>query len=197
MRLCRVPGGEGQSSWQRLRSSPARSCWAAVLLIGLVALTPLAHASPADPLWIEGIYDAADHDDVVLAVTCLESPAGAALPVHVGPASVLAGIGPVASPLIPTAAHLGSVRARAPPEVVKNSPCFAAPCPQSATVFAAHAEIGRDAALPFPPTVTLAGSLAARSPGALVAPSALLREERRGGNVAYGPRMSARSGDRP
>ena len=30
------------------------------LLIGLLAATPLAHASPPDPLWIAGIYDDAD-----------------------------------------------------------------------------------------------------------------------------------------
>jgi hypothetical protein len=30
------------------------------LLATLVALVPLAHASPPDPLWIAGIYDEAD-----------------------------------------------------------------------------------------------------------------------------------------
>jgi hypothetical protein len=29
---------------------------------------PLAHASPPDPVWIPGIYDDADFDDVVVAV---------------------------------------------------------------------------------------------------------------------------------
>lgn len=38
------------------------------LLIGLIALVPLAYASPPDPLWIAGIYDAADFDEVALAV---------------------------------------------------------------------------------------------------------------------------------
>ena len=35
----------------------------------LVTLTPLCQASPPDPGWIAGLYDDADHDDVVLGVT--------------------------------------------------------------------------------------------------------------------------------
>jgi len=31
----------------------------------LVILVPLASATPVDPLWIPGIYDAADQDDIV------------------------------------------------------------------------------------------------------------------------------------
>jgi len=39
------------------------------LLLVVTALVSLAYASPADPLWISGIYDAGDHDDVVWLVT--------------------------------------------------------------------------------------------------------------------------------
>ena len=39
------------------------------LLLVLGALLPLAEASPPDPLWIAGIYDDADHDDVVALAT--------------------------------------------------------------------------------------------------------------------------------
>jgi hypothetical protein len=35
----------------------------------MFALVPLAHAIPPDPLWITGIYDDADFDEVVIAVT--------------------------------------------------------------------------------------------------------------------------------
>jgi len=35
----------------------------------IIALTPLAHASPPDQTWISGIYDNADYDDVVLLIT--------------------------------------------------------------------------------------------------------------------------------
>jgi len=34
----------------------------------LLVLLPLAHARPPDPVWIAGIYDEADLDDVVVAV---------------------------------------------------------------------------------------------------------------------------------
>jgi hypothetical protein len=41
-----------------------------LLLLGgaMVALTPVAHASPPDQTWIAGLYDDADYDDAVLAV---------------------------------------------------------------------------------------------------------------------------------
>jgi hypothetical protein len=45
-----------------------------VLLVALVAIAPLtlttlAHASPPDPSWLQGIYDDADYDDVVALLT--------------------------------------------------------------------------------------------------------------------------------
>lgn len=40
-----------------------------VLLGALLALTPLAQASPPDQSWTGGFYDDADYDDVVLLVT--------------------------------------------------------------------------------------------------------------------------------
>ena len=40
------------------------------LLVGaLMTLTPLAYAEPPDPTWIAGLYDNADYDDVVIALT--------------------------------------------------------------------------------------------------------------------------------
>ena len=42
----------------------------ALLLLAALAFHPaLAHASPPDPAWIPGIYDDADHDDLVLLLT--------------------------------------------------------------------------------------------------------------------------------
>ena len=43
-------------------------CASAVLLVA-TSLVPLAYASPPDPLWVPGIYDAADYDDVVWLLT--------------------------------------------------------------------------------------------------------------------------------
>ena len=39
-----------------------------ILLVPLLAILPLAEASPPDPLWVGGMYDGADLDDVVAAV---------------------------------------------------------------------------------------------------------------------------------
>ena len=48
-------------------SRPARTrFWIAILTVALVfVLRPLAQASPADPVWIAGLYDGGDFDDVV------------------------------------------------------------------------------------------------------------------------------------
>ncbi len=47
--------------------STSRLAW---LLIGvMMVLAPMAWASPVDPSWIKGIYDDADFDDVVTALT--------------------------------------------------------------------------------------------------------------------------------
>lgn len=45
------------------------------LLPVLVVLTPLAYASPPDPVWVSGFFDDADQDDVVVLITS----AGAAI----------------------------------------------------------------------------------------------------------------------
>jgi hypothetical protein len=41
----------------------------AVLVVSVVCL---AHASPPDPTWIPGIYDAADFDDVILTLLSID-----------------------------------------------------------------------------------------------------------------------------
>jgi hypothetical protein len=51
---------------------------ALILLAGLVVIIPCAYASPPDPTWIEGIYDAADCDDAVDLLTGMN----AALPLE-------------------------------------------------------------------------------------------------------------------
>jgi hypothetical protein len=46
---------------------PLRFAVIALLLVAMTALPPLALASPPDPLWIGGVFDAADYDDVVVS----------------------------------------------------------------------------------------------------------------------------------
>jgi hypothetical protein len=43
--------------------------WVCLILLGVVALTPLAYASPPDPSWIRGLYDGGDFDDIVVLLT--------------------------------------------------------------------------------------------------------------------------------
>ncbi len=88
----------------------------ALLLLGsLVALIPLAYASPPDQTWLGGLYDDADFDDVVLAIT---SAAGAFEP---APLSLLSPLAALAGVVLPAeragiaGAEFGASSIRAPP----------------------------------------------------------------------------------
>jgi len=87
----------------------------AILLNCLVLLVLLAAASPPAPLWIPGIYDAADSDDVVVAATSLESRVEGCLLV-VSPVTMVAYILPGAGVGTPTDTAPRSVHSRAPPK---------------------------------------------------------------------------------
>jgi len=79
----------------------------ALLVLVLSTLGPLASASPPDPGWIGGFYDGADGDDVVLAVTGMDSP----------PLTPVVALGHVALPARPAtrACALAAPAVRAPP----------------------------------------------------------------------------------
>lgn len=69
------------------------------LLIALIALTPLAQASPPDQSWLSGVYDNADYDDVVLLVTSAVSVTSSDPPWSLGFSSaVIAAVVSRASP---------------------------------------------------------------------------------------------------
>ena len=53
------------------RRGPSRCrAFLGLILVGsLLALIPLAESSPADPLWMAGVYDGADYDDAVVALS--------------------------------------------------------------------------------------------------------------------------------
>ena len=48
----------------RVRSRQGRACVLGVLFV-LVTLVPVVHTSPPDAMWIAGIHDAGDFDEVV------------------------------------------------------------------------------------------------------------------------------------
>ena len=66
-----LPRRAGHQARPRL-SAPGRL--AVLVAIALcILLNPLAAASPPDPTWIPGLYDAADFDDVVIQIGLLAS----------------------------------------------------------------------------------------------------------------------------
>ena len=81
----------------------------------LVALTPLAYASPPDPIWVSGFFDDDDNDNGVFLITSCDAahdpfPLCSWTPFPVlGPAVASRDPGPVSSQ------HVSSTDARAPP----------------------------------------------------------------------------------
>jgi hypothetical protein len=57
--------GQGRLQGRWCRRWPVAECVSAILVLSVV----LTYASPPDPLWIPGIYDDHDYDDVVGMVT--------------------------------------------------------------------------------------------------------------------------------
>jgi hypothetical protein len=93
------------------RSTPI----AALLFAVLAVLTPLALASPPDPLWVGGLFDAADFDDVVVAITSADGATdGAAARVIKVSLPVLGTVSPP-SPIDPDSGVPPVFQGRAPP----------------------------------------------------------------------------------
>ena len=67
-----------------------RTLGARCLLVLLFAIFPLAEASPPDPLWVGGIYDGADLDDVVAAVTAATAVVARTVLLLLGPTVIVA-----------------------------------------------------------------------------------------------------------
>ncbi|PWU24544.1 MAG: hypothetical protein C5B48_05805 [Candidatus Rokuibacteriota bacterium] len=70
----RVRGRASEDLTGRGNAAAGRT-WVLALVLILCAITPLADSSPPDPLWIAGIYDAADQDEVVGLVTSTSATA--------------------------------------------------------------------------------------------------------------------------
>jgi hypothetical protein len=66
-----------------------------LLVVALLALCPVAHASPLDPTWIAGFWDDGDHDNLVLRFMSMASAADMNLVVPLVPMRVVT---PVATP---------------------------------------------------------------------------------------------------
>jgi hypothetical protein len=86
-----------------------------LLAVGICGLAGLAFASPPDPLWIGGLFDAGDTDDVIAVATSTEGVTAQAaydleraLPASGDQVSVAGSVAPVSSPR-------GIIHGRAPP----------------------------------------------------------------------------------
>ena len=57
-----------------LKSMRCRLLFILFLLATLIGLVPLAYADPPDPVWVSGLYDDDDYDDVVVLATSIKAP---------------------------------------------------------------------------------------------------------------------------
>ncbi len=99
----------------RLCSFAVRRCLTLILCGCLVSLTPLASASPPDPLWIEGVYDGADADDVVEAATSMAGGHGGAPLVGLRPVLIIIGFVSLDDPVNGVLAAALALHFRSPP----------------------------------------------------------------------------------
>lgn len=92
-----------------------RASLAILLLSVVLALPPIAHAAPTDPVWISGLYDDNDYDDVVLFIIGAVSAIDSGVVNRVGP--VVIDVGPITPSRLQFVAFrpLDSPSTRAPP----------------------------------------------------------------------------------
>jgi hypothetical protein len=90
-----------------------RRALSALVLASIAALPAMAHASPPDPIWIVGVYDDGDQDDLIALAAWATGATGAPLDVHLTFIPV-EGLPPVREPA-PAAGTPSPVRSRAPP----------------------------------------------------------------------------------
>jgi hypothetical protein len=92
-----------------------RRGWLVLLLVlGFTGLRAMAAASPPDPLWLPGVYDDADFDDVVLAVLSLDGSRDDAPPTLRRPSRHVVKV-ETPCPVAPRSAPRSFQESRAPP----------------------------------------------------------------------------------
>jgi hypothetical protein len=96
-----------------------RRRWGRVGVLGtlcaMLALVPLAHASPPDPVWFAGIYDGADFDEAVVALVSATGLVVGASVASVKPIKVAAGTASGLDTPSFVVRPLSTFRNRAPP----------------------------------------------------------------------------------
>jgi hypothetical protein len=86
-----------------------------LLLVAMTALPPLALASPPDPLWIGGVFDAADYDDVVVSAASTDYASDGLALEAVRALWLVLGAVPPSGPLGAVRSPLPVFQGRAPP----------------------------------------------------------------------------------
>jgi hypothetical protein len=85
------------------------------VLLALLTLVPLAHASPPDPVWLAGMYDDADLDEAVVAVVSITGLVVGVSVASVKPGTVAAGAASGLDTPSFVVRPLSTFRNRAPP----------------------------------------------------------------------------------
>ena len=90
-----------------------RRALSALVLASIAALPAMAHASPPDPIWIGGLYDDGDQDELIALAAWATGATGAPLTAHhtLSPAEGL----PPYHDQAPAVSAPSPVRSRAPP----------------------------------------------------------------------------------
>src|SRR5438552_19206160 len=94
-----------------------RASLAGLLLGALLALPPLAHASPTDPVWIPGFYDDNDYDDVILFIIGAVGAVDSRVVEPIGPVVVCVGLITPRRARSTLAHPIESLSTRAPPSL--------------------------------------------------------------------------------
>jgi len=114
MVAARRRGQASQALTLLVRRWPGRLFLPGVSII-LIGIVPLAAASPPDPLWVPGWYDAADFDDVVVTVVSATGAVEHAPPILAKPDDVVTPTICRANAGAILAVALSTTRPRAPP----------------------------------------------------------------------------------
>ena len=117
----RQEGGSHARRWReavpagRVESMKNRRTVVLLVVLALGVFPTLALASPTDPLWIGGVYDAGDWDDAILASAFTDGVAGATGPKDLWTSWIAVGTVQLGWPGPPTRFALPAFDGRAPP----------------------------------------------------------------------------------
>lgn len=90
-------------------------CLVALVVAVMAVAVPLAHATPTDQTWLAGLYDSADYDDVVNAVTSASGTTDRVGAPVLTPLEIITQVAPTQQRAAPSTQTRSSYHRRAPP----------------------------------------------------------------------------------